>query len=1161
MTARVIPNEVLARQREASDPAVSAWVSANAGSGKTYVLAQRVIRLLLGGTDPAKILCLTFTKAAAANMAKTVFDTLAHWTTLDDSELDAAIRAMSNAQPDAKLRALARRLFALALETPGGLKVQTIHAFCTRLLQQFPFEADVAARFRVLDQTEQVALLDATSLGVLLKAAMEPASPLGGALATAIAAASDQSFRDVVNEAIGKRDAVMAWTLEAGSVAGAIAALCDTLSVEPADSIARVEAEMVDGPYLPFAKWGEAARFFRTGLKTDCDKADCLETAAAAPAAERADLYLPIFLTQKLEPRKMLLTKGLFERDPTFGEQLYAERNRLVDLVNRRKAVACRDRTAAMLTIADAVIARYQAEKSRRGLLDYDDLIDKSRALLANVDAAWVHYKLDLGIDHVLIDEAQDTSPKQWEVIERLVAEFAAGAGARGDITRSIFAVGDDKQSIFSFQGAAPAAFAQKRSDFKRSYDGSGLPFRPIEFKYSFRSVQAVLDAVDTVFARPEAFSGLGEDAVKTVHEAVRGQAPGLVEIWPLFEPDEKPQIEGWDAPFDTTSQTSPRELLARRIAKCVGIWCNRKVLVGDGDARRPLRPGDILILVRQRGPLFEAIIRALKHAGIAVAGADRLVLTEHIAVMDLLALADAVLLPDDDLALATVLKSPLFGLDEQALFTLAWNRPGSLHEALQAGASKTAFADAAERFRRLASVARDKSPFAFYAQLLGPERGRRRFRARLGAEAMDALDEFLNLALDYEQRETPSLQGFVAWLRSTNAEVKRDMEIARDEVRVMTVHGAKGLEAPVVILADTTTPPQGPTQHQPRLLTLAPTGAAPDAPGHLVWSARKDDDIAIIAAAREATIGAAENEYRRLLYVAMTRAADRLIVCGATMSHGKPDGCWYDLIAAALMPPVSIEEPADDGDGQVWRFRKAPPEPDPTLAPGPPNAEAPAATLPAWLTTDAPAEAPTIVPLSPSSAYDEATPAPSAAGMGAARAQALARGTAVHRLLQSLPDIAPATRAEAARRHLARGAKEFEHDERDAIIEQVRAILDDPRFAELFLPGSRAEVPIVGRIARPGRVPLAVAGQIDRLAVTPEAVLIADYKTNRPAPRRFDDVPPAYVAQLALYRAVLAQLYPDRPVRAALVWSDVPDLMEISAEALDQALAAVISL
>jgi ATP-dependent helicase/nuclease subunit A len=552
---------------------------------------------------------------------------------------------------------------------------------------------------------------------------------------------------------------------------------------------------------------------------------------------------------------------------------------------------------------------------------------------------------------------------------------------------------------------------------------------------------------------------------------------------------------------------------------------------------------------------LFEAIIRALKDLHVPVAGADRLVLTEHIAVMDLMVLADALLLPDDDLALATVLKSPLFGFDDPDLFEIAWERKGSLRAALRAkGQGNARFADAVGKLERMAEWAHDM-PFAFYARVLGAEGGRKRFLARLGHEADDALDEFLNLALDYERRETPSLQGFIAWLRTAQTDVKRDMEITRDEVRVMTVHGAKGLEAPIVVLADTTTPPAGPPQRQPRLLALAQ--ATPHSPTCFVWAGVKASDTAPVSAARERARREAEDEYRRLLYVAMTRAIDRLVICGAEGERARPEGCWWNLVFAALKPPVSVEEPAHGGDGKVWRYRKTPPSAGITFA-----ADAPAAPTPerpSWLDRDASAEPPPVRLVSPALAYDEAAPMRTAADRSRIdRHKALARGTVVHRLLQSLPDIASATRAEAARRHLDRTAAEFSAEERETILEQTLSLLEDPRFAQLFLPGSRAEVAIVGRLHGGA---LAVSGQVDRLAVTSDSVLIADYKTNRPAPRRLAEVPGAYVRQLALYRAVLAQLYPGKRIRAALVWTDVPDLMEISDASLDAALATVTSL
>ena len=1143
---RIIPDAVRAQQIAASDPDTSAWVAANAGSGKTHVLAQRVVRLLLNGVDPAKILCITFTKAAAANMANRVFGMLADWTALDDKELDKRIEEITGRKPDATRRKRARRLFALALETPGGLKVQTIHAFCTRLLHQFPFEANVAARFSVLDDVANTQLLDQLTLGVLLDAAAAPEGPLGRALAQAITAGADQTFKDVVMDAIRQRDAVTKWIDHAGSVEAAIAQLSQSLGVDPTETSESLKAKFFDTTLIPAREWPAVAAALAEGTARDQEQVERIAAVHAAAESDRFDTYLQIFCTSppELKKRKSLVTKAIQERHPQLFQRLMSEQERVCALLERRRAVAARDRTACLLTIAHAVLSRYRAEKDRRGLLDYDDLIDRTLGLFENASAAWVLYKLDLGIDHVLVDEAQDTSPKQWDIIRKIVAEFAAGAGAR-EIKRTVFAVGDDKQSIFSFQGAAPLQFAEMKTQFRTRFTGAEMGWSELRFESSFRSGAAVLGAVDDVFARPEVFAGLTADPVQTVHRSLPDTAPGSVEIWPLFKPDQAREIEGWDAPFDEVTETSPTVRLAAKIAKTINVW-----------TRQGRKPGDVLILVRQRGPLFEAIIRALKDANIPVAGADRLVLIEHIAVMDLIVLADALLLPDDDLALATVLRSPLFGFSDEQLFRLAWNRGTSLRQVLAAKrGDDPMFAEAVARLDRLALAARGQTPFAFYARLLGAEGGRRQFLMRLGHEAADALDEFLNLALDYENRETPSLQGFAAWLRRAQAEVKRDMEMTRDEVRVMTVHGAKGLEAPIVILADTTTRPTGP--RDPRLLALPVTKAPPDTPPRLVWAGRKTSDVGPMQEARERARRAAQDEYRRLLYVAMTRAEQRLIICGTEGVNKKPEGCWYDLTFDALSP-LATEVPAEDGDGTVWRYQKSAPE-EASVKEAEQVTETSAFKTPAWLMQDAPRDKPALMMISPSGAY-ESTPLPNPPPQGGRekrtdREKARARGNLVHRLMQSLPDpdIPRERRAEAAKRYLTRNAKDFTGEEREAIAAQVLAVLDDPRFAELFAPGSRAEAPVVGRLG--GHL---VSGQIDRLAITPEAVLIGDYKTDRPAPRRLDDVPQAYVTQLALYRAVLARLYPDRPIRAALIWTEIPDIMEIPSPALDAALASL---
>ncbi len=1149
---RTIPPPVRDAQARASDPAASAFVSANAGSGKTHVLVQRVIRLLLAGVPPEKILCLTFTKAAAANMAERVFTTLGHWVTLDDDALDAAIRDAGITHPTVALRKSARELFASALETPGGLKVQTIHALCTRLLQQFPFEANVPARFTVLDDRDQTEMMERASLAVMLDASRTPDSAIGRALLAAMANAADVTFKDVVREACLSRDHFMAWTDAAGSAEATVAQVSALLGITANESIEDVEREIVDGPNLPRSRWEEIARALETGAKTERDNADRLRVALPAAGAAQVDEYLGVFLTDTdRTPRKSVLTKNFVRDNPAIGSRFDAEASRLGPLIEKRRAVTTRDRTEALLHIAIAVAANYRREKAERGLLDYDDLIDKTLALLASGASGWVHYKLDRGVDHVLIDEAQDTSPRQWDIIAHIISEFTAGAGARDGVTRTVFAVGDEKQSIFSFQGAAPREFDARRWELKKKFEDAGLRFESIPFTYSFRSGQAILKSVDHVFRDEAVYRSIHAEKAYPLHEALPDAGPSRIDLWELSVADEKQDIEGWRAPFDGVPLTSAEVKLSKRIQSEIGRLVASVTMTGRLNDRRRLAYGDVLVLVRRRGNLFDAVIQALKHAGIPVAGADRLKLTEHIAIIDLMNLADALLLPQDDLALAVALKSPLFNLTEDELFTLAWNRKGSLRDALTAQAAESGrFRGALDRFAECERRFRTETPFSFYAWLLGGDNGRARILRRLGHEATDALDEFLELALSYEKKAPASLQGFMAWLGAADTEVKRDMEISRDEVRVMTVHGAKGLEAAVVIMADTTTSPSD-TQRL-RLIHL-PQGNGGKV---VVWAGRKADDPPCVTNARNAMLEETEHEYRRLLYVAMTRAADRLIVAGCMPGNRNSvrENSWYDLIKRGLANSDLVFEEIPAGDGVVKSYRRAEdatPETGTTL-------DAAASThpsLPEWLHTPATPKQIIDRRLRPSDSSTDEGKAFRTGESLAMRARALLRGTLVHRLLQSLPDIATERRRDAALGYLARNAGEWTTGDREALAARVLALIADPRFAAVFAAGSRAEVAIVGRLDRPGRPPALVSGQIDRLVVTPAEVLIVDYKTNHAPPQLPAEAPSDYVRQLALYRAVLQKLYPLLPVRAALLWTETPDLMEISAPALDAAL------
>jgi ATP-dependent helicase/nuclease subunit A len=1158
-TPRPIPPAVRATQARASDPASSAFVSANAGSGKTHVLVQRVIRLLLANVPPEKILCITFTKAAAANMAERVFSTLGHWVTLDDNALDAAIREAGIPHPDRKLRLRARELFACALETPGGLKVQTIHALCTRLLQQFPFEANVPARFAVLDERDQNEMMERANLGVLLEASRDPDSVRGRALTTAMACAADVTFKDVVREACLSRDHFMAWTDAAGSIDAAVAQVSAELGVDPGDTIEDVEREIVDGPYLRRPGWEDIAAALEGGGKSDFDQAARLRAALVSSGSTQVDEYLGVFLTDERSPRKSVLTKRFSESNPAIGRLFEAEIVRIAPLIERRRAVTIRDRTQALLHIATAAAANYRREKRERGLLDYDDLIDKTLSMLDRVSSGWVHYKLDRGVDHVLIDEAQDTSPRQWDIVAHIISEFTSGEGARDDVVRTIFAVGDEKQSIFSFQGAAPHEFDSRRRALDNKFRDAGLKFDPISFTYSFRSGAAILQSVDHVFRDEAIYRSIHAANAYPVHETLADAGPSLIELWELQLPDKRDDLEGWRAPFDGVSATSPEVKLAKRIQAEIRRLVESGTMTGHAGDRRPLRYGDMLVLVRRRGNAFDAVIQSLKHAGIPVAGADRLKLTEHIAIIDLMNLTDALLLPQDDLALAVALKSPLFGLSDDDLFTLAWQRKGSLRSALHDhAATRGKFADALSRLERCERRFATETPFAFYAWLLGGDGGRARILKRLGHEANDALDEFLQLALSYERKAPASPQGFMAWLRTADLEVKRDMEISRDEVRVMTVHGAKGLEASVVFLVDTTSSPAD-TQ-RPKLVHLPKGDTASHTSGIVVWAGRKADDSVAVAAARAAMLGEIEDEYRRLLYVAMTRAADRLVVGGCMPGNMNSvrKFSWYDLIVKGLANSGLQMQEIEAQDGVIKRYARPEDVAVATAAAATPVTGA-AIELPSWLHTAAPAESPVDSVLRPSYPAEGESRSVRTGESLQLRVRAVQRGTLVHRLLQSLPDITAERRRDAALKYLIRNADSWSDGEREALADGVLALIGEKRFAAVFGPGSRAEVSIAGRLERPGQSPALVSGQIDRLVVSQSEVLIVDFKTNHNPPKLPAEAPNTYVRQLALYRAVLRKLYPQRPVRAALLWTGTPELMEISTPALDAQLAAII--
>ncbi len=1113
-------------QNDAADPQRSAWVSANAGAGKTYTLANRVTRLLLDRVKPERILCLTYTKAAAAEMAGRLFDQLGQWAMADDADLARRIAEIGAENRDREGLREARRLFAQALETPGGLKIQTIHSFCQYLLARFPLEAGVPPSFRILDDASTRELTDAARQHVLERAGAGE-EVLASAAALLATETSETGLHAILATAFGSDRRKLERFFARMPADGLRSAIWIAHGARTGDTAEGLAAEFIAEIKQQDAQLRRIADWLASGAKTDLASSEKLLAALAEPSF---DAFARFFLTQAGARRAKFATKALADVEPDLLAHLETLADRFVDAESRRRAAHAAALAHAALVLVEACRAEYETSKRLRGALDYDDLIMATERLLGQRAAAqWVLYKLDGGLDHVLIDEAQDTSPEQWTIVKRLTEEFFAGEGVDRGVRniRTIFAVGDEKQSIFSFQGAEPREFAIHRHYFAERIGQDA--FADVRLDVSRRSVPEVLRFVDEVFSKTEAREGVVSGDEPVLHRAHREKDFGRVALWPLIVPTEEPATDVW-RPVDVPSQDSPAVRLAAQIAARIADWTDgTKCLSGK---TKPVRPGDIMILMPRREPFASAIIRALKMRGIPVAGADRIQLASQIAVMDLIALGRFALMPDDDLNLAALLRSPLLGFSEDALYSLAQGREGTLWQEM--GARRADDPQCADAFAFLSAVlarADYAPPYEFYAQLLSTPGARKRLLTRLGAEAADAIDEFLSLALAFEALNTPSLESFLHWIEHGEADVKRDMERGRDEVRVMTVHGAKGLEADIVILPDTAGAPGG-SGYRSDFLYVDGVPIFP------VKTAIAPEAVRLAKAEAEKK---AREEHRRLFYVALTRARDRLYVCGFKGPSKLNAHSWYALAERAARDiGVEVRHGSDTlralGDGEFKTLPGAGPQPRDTI------------DLEAWMQKPAPAERERPRLIRPSDAAGADEPGVRSP-VGLRNASRFRRGNLVHALLARLPEMEQHLRSASAEKYLA--AQGVTPQDADALIAETLQVIDHPEFAPAFAAGSRAELAIVAdlpEIADGARV----SGRIDRLAVTDSEVLAVDFKTNRPPPARIEDVPKIYIAQMALYRAALSKIFPGKAVACALVWTDGPSLMRLDNSLLD---------
>lgn len=1089
----------LQAQIMASGPDVSTWLTANAGSGKTRVLTDRVARLLLSGVPPENILCLTFTKAAAGEMQNRLFGTLGAWAMTDDALLINELQKLGETSAlDADALSRARTLFARAIDTPGGLKIQTIHAFAAAILRQFPLEAGVAPAFTELDETS-ARLLQREMIDDM---AADPADAV--LIANMLTSYASGDFpklcAEIVSNAPGFEEEFSRETV------------CDWFGVRGDQSVDDLSAAVMSPATC--ALISDILPLVAAGSPNDIKVATKLNGIDTVNPGRSDWLLLEtVFLTGKKTPVKNVLTKDTLGRLGDLADDFDILKDIVLSAREQRLALESVDATLTLHAFARAFLRRYEGTKSQLGQLDFDDLIRKAARLLTAPGVAdWVLFRLDGWVDHILVDEAQDTSPEQWQIIEALAREFTAGTGARAGVNRTLFVVGDPKQSIYGFQGADLAVFDSRRSEFGAQFTAARLVFHDRALQHSFRSSPLILDLVDRVAAGAQ---GLGR---AEPHAAVREALPGRIDLYdPLDKIEKMPAPEFGDTD-PRAAHADPAVVLADQLAQRIKTmlateWITEK----DAAAERPLRPGDILVLLRRRSRFLVPFIAACKRHGLPVAGADRLSLNNEIAVQDVVALLTFLDLPDDDLSLAAALRSPLFGWTEQQLFTLAHHRgTQSLWSAFRDGAA--AWANDAASLSDLLNKADILRPFDLIETLLTDHDGRKKFAARLGPECHDALDALLDQALAFENAETASLTQFLAWLQSDDADVKRPAPQGQNIIRVMTVHGAKGLEAPVVILPDTGVHAERAGSRLRHLDNGAIT---------LMPNADNLSEVHRAVKDRDKQIEAEEDD--RLLYVALTRPQSWLIV--AAWNEVKPDKpSWYQQVEAALTEigfhQMDGFRRASFGQWPVAQHR-ASPEFDEAIA-APELGE-----LPKSVRRD--------VLLSPSKLV-----AAEQQVVVSRTEDARARGVFIHYLLEHLADVAPPVRKQLAH-ELA--DHEVGYDAH-AAADEALAVLQHPIFAGTSLneAGFAADLPELNGQA--------VAGRIDRIVVMDDHLLIVDYKSDREPPTRADLIAPTYCAQMGAYVSALAQIFPNRSIKAAIFWTATNELMSLPNEIVMSALA-----
>jgi len=1101
----------------------SLWISANAGSGKTSTLTERVVCLLLEGVMPERIVCITYTKAAAGEMRHRVLSLLQQLLLAAPEVMEARAARILGRTPSAVELGRARHLYGQVLDsTSGGIQLTTIHGFCQDILRRFPMEAGLAPHFTLLEGSAEERML-ATAKHRLQHMGEDAESELAAAFACVGERSSEHRFGDVMDDIIKKRVAwerlwrqadvnlmrTRIWAAHGLSADDTHASICDALcSLPNAENSGDICAGL--GELLGHKNKGEQT--LGTTLAAWLE-APLEHRGALLPGLRKA------FLTNEGTLRARLVNDKEFPKGTPLRDALDRLAAAVFDSEQRVSALSCAEESLAVATIARELLEQYRHVKEAAQAIDFEDIIARTGELLADPTMlGWVMSKLDHRIDHILLDEAQDTSATQWQLAYTLAEELIASNGGIGSdgLPRSLLVVGDEKQSIYSFQGAEPQLFARNRERFCALLKDSQAPLTFDTRARSYRSAEAIINLVNTVTTMPDVAAALSTGE-RIPHEVHHQHYAGLIQCYALVQGQEREKPTPLIIPQEYAMQASSARLLAEHIAATIRTWLdNGRTIASLG---RPVVPGDILILLRTRGPVFLALLRALQRLKIPVAGLDRLTLSENLAVRDLLALMAWCDNRADDMALAQVLRSPLIGMTEDGLREAAFGRDGPLH-------ARTALPQL-DRWFGL----RHATPYDFLTEVLEVSGTRQEFARRFGAEIHEVLDELKSQAASMPAGMALTLSNFHDWMARSAREIKREQDAGDvPHVRIMTVHGAKGLESPIVVLPDTTSVPD--TSRE-----IAFFHEAPDRPAVPLLAFTEPAKMApLLQQVKESRKASILAEYQRLLYVAITRPRHELHVFGSIGKNKMNEQCWYETISKALR-----SRGAEDADG-VLTLRDA----RPAVPAAPKVASISPAPLPAWAREPAPDRVSAEAVLSPS----QMTVAIVSPYVASAGKDVRERGVRIHRVLELLD---AASDAAAIRRLVRHVAPDWIDDECMAVTKEISALHREYHW--LWEHARLPEAGIMGTLMVDGR-PRAVNGQVDLMVHTPDATIILDYKTARHMPASPADVSLTYLLQLAAYRDLVREIYPGKPVRCAILWTHGPRLMWLD-EAVEYAASA----